>query len=212
MKPDALIFDLDGTLWNTVTLVTDSWNRALKELEIPQKPYSESQIQSLMGLTCEEIFNQCFPDMDTVMKAKLNQLSLEYEEADLMKYGGTLYPGVKSGIPKLSVKYPLFLVSNCQENYLNAFLKTSQLQNYFKDWECHGRTGNPKSQNLLSLTKRNHLQSPVYIGDTETDHTSARFAGMPFIYVSYGFGKPHLPPNLSFDSFDSLVDQFLSHK
>ena len=50
-----------------------------------------------------------------------------------------------------------------------------------------------KGQNISLLMERNGIKSAVYVGDTEGDEKAARFAGIPFIWASYGFGKAKKP-------------------
>ncbi|MBQ9673804.1 MAG: HAD family hydrolase, partial [Ruminococcus sp.] len=84
---------------------------------------------------------------------------------------------------------PLFIVSNCQTDYLNAFFTAHQLKEYFTDYECSGNTGLPKSENIKLIVKRNNLKKAFYVGDTELDGESAHVAGIPFVLADYGFGK-----------------------
>ena len=63
------------------------------------------------------------------------------------------------------------------------------MHKYFKDWECIGRTGRPKGENIQLVVQRNGLKSPVYVGDTILDCQAAQQAGVPFIHASYGFGE-----------------------
>ena len=62
------------------------------------------------------------------------------------------------------------------------------MEGYFTDWECSGRTGLPKGENIRLVVERNHLQAPVYVGDTRLDYEAAQQAGVPFIHAAYGFG------------------------
>ncbi len=81
------------------------------------------------------------------------------------------------------------VVSNCQHGYIEAFYKYHSLEKYFLDYENPGRTGLSKGENIKLIIKRNDLTSPVYVGDTEGDLDASEFAGVPFVYAKYGFGK-----------------------
>ena len=59
----AVLFDLDGTLWNAVKGVTMSWNRALERMGRPER-FTEDRIRTLMGKTLEVIARECFPEDD----------------------------------------------------------------------------------------------------------------------------------------------------
>jgi len=101
---------------------------------------------------------------------------------------GKIYPGVTEGIPKLAARYTLFLVSNCEPDYLEAFWKSSGLAAHFTDSECSGRTGRAKGANVAMVLARNAHPIAVMVGDTPTDQKAAAEAGLPFIHAAYGFG------------------------
>jgi len=201
---DSLIFDLDGTLWDTCGIVVKSWNRAVKLLGIDRRPITRDDIRGVMGMAHVEILGHFLTDLDRSMQEKVLDLGYELEQQALQKEGGELFPDTKKTLEVLGLTYPLFLVSNCQKGYMEAFFGWSGLKPFFKDWESHGNTGLSKADNLRSVKDRNHLTSPVYIGDTEGDRAAAERAEMPFIHMKHGFGKP-LKPCPSAASFPQLI-------
>ena len=90
---------------------------------------------------------------------------------------------------KLSKKLPLFIVSNCQAGYIEAFLKVTDLGKYVTDFENPGRTGKPKADNIRLVIERNNLDKAFYVGDTQGDYDATMAAGIPFIFAAYGFGN-----------------------
>lgn len=128
----------------------------------------------------------------------------------IARLGGTLYPGVVEGLAQLRERYRLFIVSNCQVGYIETFYRLSGLGDLFDDYESFGNTGNPKGMNLASVIQRNGLRAPLMVGDADGDETAARFAGTPFAFVSYGFGRT-VNPDYVFDSFATLVSS-LTHE
>ena len=58
------------------------------------------------------------------------------------------------------------------------------------DFECFGHTGFSKGKNISLIIERNGIKKPVYLGDTQGDYEACKEAGVPFIFASYGFGKP----------------------
>ena len=93
----------------------------------------------------------------------------------------------------------MYIVSNCQDGYVPAFLHAHKLEEYFVDIEMSGRTGLDKGNNIALLMKRNRIKTAVYVGDTDGDEKAARFAGIPFIYAGYGFGKAVSPDAVIMD-------------
>ena len=100
-----------------------------------------------------------------------------------------IYNGVPETIKALSKKYPLYIVSNCQDGYIEAFLKNSGLGGYFKDFTCPAYTGRLKGENIRIIMERNGLDEAVYVGDTQGDANACKEAEVPMIFASYGFGE-----------------------
>ena len=78
------------------------------------------------------------------------------------------------------------------------------MEKYFDDYECAGRTGLSKGDNIKLVVQRNHLQKPVYIGDTISDYAAARAAGVPFIFAEYGFGEVE-NPDYTAKTFEDII-------
>ena len=63
-------------------------------------------------------------------------------------------------------------------------------------------------KNIKMLIDRHQLKSPVYVGDTEGDGEQSRLAGIPFVFVSYGFGETD-DHDVRFDSFTDFTKHFM---
>ena len=100
---------------------------------------------------------------------------------------------MKETVKKLAGKYRLFIVSNCQAGYIEAFLENTGLQEYFEDHICPGDTGMLKADNIRLIMRRNGLQDAVYVGDTQGDADACREAGVPMVYAAYGCGDVKEP-------------------
>ena len=104
-------------------------------------------------------------------------------------HGGQLYPGVEELLKTLKPSRGLYIVSNCQDGYIQCFLEYTGFGKYICGYECSGVTGLSKAENIRLLAGRSGLRSPVYVGDTAMDEESAAGAGVPFIHAAYGFGR-----------------------
>lgn len=129
-----------------------------------------------------------------------NEICMAYDEKigdEEVKYlsenGAILYEELEEILKILSRNHKRYIVSNCQDGYVPAFMHAHKLESYFTDIEMSGRTGLDKGRNIELVMKRNNIESAVYIGDTDGDEKAARFAGIPFIYAKYGFGKAISP-------------------
>ncbi len=120
-----------------------------------------------------------------------------------------LYPDLEQTLQQLSAVYPLYIVSNCQGGYIEVFLENTGFGHYFQDHLCPGDTGCAKASNIKEIICRHRLQSPVYVGDTDGDHSASRQAGIPFVFASYGFGTTR-DPDYSISGLRDLSRLFLS--
>lgn len=207
--PQALVFDLDGTLWDSCATVAKAWTQGALEMGHPELSLTSEMVKTTMGLTFDEIFEKLWPHLNLHDRRLIGHHCETVESALLVQEPGTLFDGVKRGLLELSDHYRLMIVSNCQTGYIENFLHHSGLEDLFEDWECFGDTHRPKSENIQLILKRTKVESAWYFGDTLKDESSARSAGTPFAFVEWGFGSAE-NPDLSFASFDQLTQYFIS--
>ncbi|WP_018478494.1 HAD family hydrolase [Pontibacter roseus] len=184
---DSIIFDLDGTLWDAAETVAKAWRAAKQQVDFEIQDISADTVRSIAGTQHNLIFDMLFPHLSQEQRQELMEVSGKEEMAHIKQQGGRLYDGLEETLRYLQPKYKLFIVSNCQNGYIEAFLEHHGLRPYFQDHECSGRTGDPKDVNLKAIVERNRLESPVYVGDTQGDADAAAKAGVPFLYASYGY-------------------------
>ncbi len=189
MKYDGVLFDLDGTLWNATEAIAISWQLALQGAEDIPHPPTVAQLERVMGMTARQLMATLFPHISEERGAELFARCCEVENDYLLRHGGQLYPGVGELLENLRGETALAIVSNCNAEYAPCFLKAHDMEKYFDDWECSGRTGLSKGENIQLVIQRNHLESPVYVGDTLLDYEAAQAARVPFIHAAYGFGQ-----------------------
>lgn len=205
----GILFDLDGTLWDSSENVVKAWNEVLMRYDLRQ--ITRDDMQSYMGKTLEKIGELMLSDLDIEERSRIMKECCDNENDFLSRHGGMLFPNLENVLAELSQKYELFIVSNCQSGYIETFLKYHKLEKYFTDHECPGGTGKEKGENIRIVVDRNALDKAVYIGDTQGDCESAFFAGIPFIYAAYGFGKvdADVPKIKSIGEIANAVIEFL---
>lgn len=204
---DSIIFDLDGTLWDSTDVVVIAMNGVLTRYKEIKNELTKNDLKGIMGLQVKEAGRKLFPDVNEDTQQKILKECCDVECVHLAKKGGMLYDKLEEVLKILSKKYKLLIVSNCQSGYIEAFYEYHKLHKYFVDFENPGRTGLSKGENIKLVIERNNLINPVYVGDTESDHKAARFAGIPFIYASYGFGQVS-DYDYVIHSFSELLDLF----
>lgn len=185
---DALIFDLDGTLWDSSETVAQAWTAALSKLKLA-KTLTRDDLTREMGKPMDVIMADFFPELPEERRLALMPALCEEETKLLAVKGGALYPDVAETLERLHGRYRLFIVSNCQQGYIESFLTAHSFGSVFEGHLCWGDTGLPKGGTNRELIRRYGLNAPIYIGDTEGDRLSASEAGIPFIHAAYGFGS-----------------------
>jgi len=186
---DSIIFDLDGTLWDSSANVVVAWQMAIDKVDYIREDMTLEAVRGITGLAYDVIFDTLYPYLDIPRREEFKALCAKYELEVLYKLGGKFYPALAETLTYLKSKYRLFIVSNCQAGYIEVFLGMDNMVAYFEGHQCYGTKGQPKFQNILDVVNDFDLKNPVYIGDTNGDRDSAKKAGVPFIFASYGFGK-----------------------
>jgi len=202
---DSIIFDLDGTLWDSTGNVAIAWQTAVEQVDYVDEKMTREKIRAVTGMAYNVIFDTMFPYLDTEKRTELMEICAKSELEMLHNQGGDLYPGLNETLDYLAGKYKLFIVSNCQSGYIEVFLKISQMGHYFMGHQCYGTKGNPKADNIKDIVNDHQLNAPVYVGDTMGDYTSATKAGVPFIFADYGFGLVESGQVATISSFGELV-------
>jgi phosphoglycolate phosphatase len=207
MKYDSIIFDLDGTLWDASSASAEGWNIALQNLGIDVM-ITGDDIKSISGKPYRECMEILLPDIDPESDVFYDELNRQ-EKVIIEKKGGILYDSVHGCLEVLSESYKLFIISNCEGWYLDEFFRFSEVKKYFSGYDCHGKSNKTKKEMIQEMAKKQGLYRPVYVGDTDGDHKSASDAGIDFIHIRHGFGKPASIPCMAFENFKELSDFFL---
>ena len=193
---DSILFDLDGTLWDATHVTAKIWPTVLAHHPEVHRSITEADVQAHMGRTNEELASLLFPDLPYDKAYGLMMESCAVENELLRTNGGRLYPDIPRVLAALTVEYPLFIVSNCQAGYIEAFLSYHRLGKYFRDHISSGDTGKKKADNIRFLRDKHNLQSSLYVGDTRFDEEAARASGCDFCYVTWGFGDVSVPDHV----------------
>lgn len=188
MKFEMIIFDLDGTLWNTEECTYKSVNEVLKKYNIDEE-ISIEKVRSAMGTTFSETAEIYLPYFEKEKREAILSEMLNYNSLKLTKIGGKLYPNLEKTLKKLNKKYSLAIVSNCAGGYIESFLESSGLGKYFIDFAAAAQLKVTKASAIKKVIEANHINKAVYVGDTIKDMEASAGAGIEFIHAKYGFGK-----------------------
>lgn len=189
MKKTSLIFDLDGTLLDTIGDLTDSTNYALEKFGFPQRTTEE--VRSFVGNGLKMLIFRALPagTDDATIEAVLRQMKMHYTE----NYHNKTVP--YSGIPELLTRlhedgYPMAIVSNKADSVV-SLLRTLYFDGLIPVavGETEQISRKPAPDMVWEGLRRLGTQrdSAVYIGDSEVDIRTADNAGLPCLSVSWGF-------------------------
>ena len=181
-----IIFDLDGTLWNTAETTLEAANKIAQKYD-EVKEFNINTIENGMGLNAKENAENYMPYLEEKKRLEylkeINNTTIEI----IGKKGTMIYDGVKDTIKKLSKEYKLGIITNNNDEYVKLFFKTSGLQEYFCDYIGALTYSITKGEAIKNMIDRNSEPNSFYVGDIKKDMISTHEAGIEFIHAKYGF-------------------------
>ena len=191
MTYESLIFDIDGTLWDSRALVAEGYNIQLRAEGLDHLCVTAEDLKPLFGKVMTEIADVILASVPMPQRYELMDRCMETENRYLHENPCNIgYPGVRETLKNLAKMHRLFIVSNSQCGYPELCIEKLGLGEYIQGHMCFGDTGSPKGETIRRLMERHGIQNAVYIGDTQGDCDAADQAGIPFIFAAYGFGEP----------------------
>ena len=143
----GILFDLDGTLWDSSEQVAVSWKEALEQRPDVDKEITVEMVQAVMGKSMYDIADILFGEYSLDVRRELLVYCCQEENEYIRRHGGSLLEGLENTLQQLKdLGYHLYIVSNCQVGYIEAFLEYHRLGQYFDDFESFGGTGKEKDQ------------------------------------------------------------------
>ena len=190
MQYESLIFDIDGTLWDSRQLVAEGYNLQLQEEGLAHLCVNAEQLRPLFGKVLTEIADILFASIDESQRYDLMKRCMDRENRYLFENECRIgYPHVKETLEALAKQHRLFIVSNSEKGYPDLCMDKLGLRHLISGYLCFGDTGTSKGRTILRLMKEHAISSCAYIGDTQGDLEACREAGIPFIFAAYGLGQ-----------------------
>ena len=199
MNYESLLFDIDGTLWDSRQLVAEGYNIQLEKEGLSHLAVTAEDLRPLFGKVMTEIADSILASIDTRERYELIERCMKTENDYLFANECRIgYPKVKETLAELAKKYRLFIVSNSQCGYPELCIEKLGLGDYIEGHLCFGDTGTSKGKTIRTLIEKHNIGSCIYIGDTQGDLEACREAGIPFIFCTYGLGQA--------ESWDAKID------
>jgi len=192
LKYESIIFDIDGTLWDSRALIAEGYNIQLRKEGLHHLQTNEDVLLQLFGRTMSDIADNLFPDFPPEERYALMDRCIASEDNFLNEHpcDTIAYPDIKSTMEILAKKHRLFIVSNGQKGYPQLAARKLGVDHLIAGYLSYGDTGTHKGETIRILMKDHNITNAVYVGDTQGDYEATVDAGIDFIWADYGFGEP----------------------
>lgn len=201
------VFDLDGTLINTLPGIQHALNASLKELGYLKHDYSLEDVRSFIGGGSRRLF-----ELATKGKMTKEQFSHFLSNYEKYQYISEPYEGVIETLKELNKKeVPILLYSNKPHELMIKLIKNKMSEINFLELQGNDFIHPPKpdATYLLELLKKHGLNSSdgYYVGDSKFDVLTSRNAQMKSVIVTYGYGGKDFINDEKYKS-DYYIDSF----
>ena len=191
MTCESLIFDIDGTLWDSRALVAEGYNIQLRAEGLAHLCVTAEDLKPLFGKVMTEIADAILAPIPVPERYALMDRCMATENAYLHENPCQIgYADIRETMAILAKSHRLFIVSNSQCGYPELCIQKLGLEDYISGHLCFGDTGTEKGETIRRLMDRHGITDACYIGDTQGDCDAADKAGIPFVFAAYGFGHP----------------------
>ena len=179
----AILFDLDGTLLDTLGDLHASTNAVLRQFGYPERTIDE--VRRFVGNGARVLIQQAVPaGEDHRVDEVLSAFQTYYAaHCDILTRP---YPGIPALLSALGEKYPLAVVSNKPDRAVKELAKI-----YFPALYARGESTDcprkPAPDMVRMAMQALGAENCIYVGDSEVDVMTAKNAGVPCIAVTWGF-------------------------
>jgi len=195
-RPEAILFDMDGTLLQTETLLVHVHERLFRQLYAEGLYTKEMPSVDIMlgclGMLLEDIWRKVMPDGSPEAHSRADELMLQYELEGLEAGQGDLYPGVEATLRSLRERgIKLFVASNGLEAYVRGIVGIKGMDALFDGLYSAGQYSTASKVELVARLMQDHgIRTAWMVGDRSSDVEAGQRNGLPVIGCGYaGFGR-----------------------
>ena len=180
----GILFDLDGTLLNTLEDLRDATNAALRHFGCPERSLEE--IRTFVGNGARNQIRLSLPGKadDPDLDAVLEWYKAYY--ADHCQIKTAPYPGIADMLERLKGEWPMAIVSNKPDNAVKT-LCAEHFPGIYALGEAPDCPRKPAPDMVFKAMKAIGVEKCIYVGDSEVDIRTANNAGVPCVSVLWGF-------------------------
>lgn len=209
-KPEAIIFDMDGTLFETDTLLVPVHNRVFETLReeglYPHPTPPVERLLSCLGMLLDDIWRKVMPDGSEAARNRADELLLQYEVEALVAGEGKLYAYVEQTLSELKNRgIKLFVASNGLEDYVKGVAEYKGIAGLFSGLYSAGEYQTATKVDLVAQLLKDHsIQSAWMVGDRSSDVEAGKGNGLQTIgcaYATYGRSS-------ELEGADALISDF----
>lgn len=190
-RPEAMIFDLDGTLFQTETLLLPAYHATFDQLR-SEKLYSgetppESKILGSLGMLLEHIWQNVMPESNEAARKRADVLLLDYQLKGLAEGEGILYEGVAETLTALREQgVRLFVASNGLEGYVKEVVAHKGIGPLFEGLYSAGEFQTRSKVDLVRMLLETYkISSAWMVGDRSSDVEAGLKNGLTVIGCDY---------------------------
>ncbi|MBW7477048.1 HAD hydrolase-like protein [Paenibacillus oenotherae] len=187
----AFIFDMDGTLFETDTIlagVHERIFRTLREEGLYMKPEPPlEQVLGCLGMLLEDIWTTIMPDSSEAARKRADELMLQYELEAMEAGEGRLYEHVESTLRELKSRgFKLFVASNGLEHYVKGIAHHKGISELFDGLYSAGEYQTASKVDLVARLMRDHdIKTGWMVGDRSSDVEAGKSNGLGVVGCAY---------------------------
>ncbi len=190
----TIIFDLDGTLFQSDTLAIpafhDTMFRLQKEGLYPGPIPSDEVLKSMFGKTNDQIWAELLPGVSVAVVEKADEYMLYYEMLRLHRGEGRPYPGVSEVLQNFRQRdYRLCIASNGDQGYVTGVAEYHFSGLFEAVYSAGGYQTRSKVDLVKLILQRFKDGEYIMVGDRSSDIEAGKKNGLLTIGCNYGFGK-----------------------
>jgi phosphoglycolate phosphatase len=185
----AVVFDLDGTLWQPQSIVLPAYKEVFSQLDVASP--SDDVLLETLGHPFDVIWKKVLPGADADVVARAHSLMISAERHYLHSVDVAPFPGVIETLQQLRRRgVDTYILSNCQRDYLEVVPDRLGIGELFTARYCAEDYPGLSKAEIIRAVRPPVRMPAVMVGDRFHDMEAGRENGLITIACRFGFGHP----------------------